>query len=1783
MNGGKVSRMTAMVALMVAVLMFGTPTAFLGGMDADPVDVASAADGTRLFKIGVVDMTVSTLNPNTYTMVAEGMIIFPLYSYLIQWDSEGDNVIGDLAYDWHISPDGLTWEFDLVETAYFVDPRNPTAKDHQVTSEDVEWSVLAVASDTSSRLNSYWPAGMIEDTWTDGPFHFGITISEPFVPMMDSVMGNPILPKYYWESQDFTNFDNNPPIGSGPFYYATDGLPDDGKARLVRNEIWHGETSYGWQLHVDEFLMLRQDDPGTCWSAVIAGEVDAMMGVDPGVFVNDLPTHDNLVGFHQSNGFVYEFNLNQMTDANRKIFGGPLNAGSNSQLLLNLSVKTAISMAVDRYDLIDDVLYGYGEWTTTLVPSQNPMSHSYGQDGHDCIGSGVLDPIDRVAARGLLWDAGWRYDEAGVLYDRSDLAFADVCPLYNASASDSARESLSFEFLTLDTTDTWQIMANKIVGWCEDVGVELNLDIRSVNEMNTAWYAADYDVWLWDWVFAPYLEAASAVLVVLTTGVIGTDSDIYMSDPEFDALYEQAIREMDFDTRKEILYDMQDIVYLNRGCQALAFREDLYAFNTGAWDNFGELNTSYYLLPDVWPTWLCMRMNPTDNAAPVISGLSVDTNTADVAEAGVAVTFTAIANDDYLPAEDLSYTWIMGFGGEKVETGATDTIDYTFTTDGVYTVTLVVSETAPANGHADYFSSYMTYDITVHDMSNNAPHSLEIVMDPLDPDTGTSVSFTGVAVDDEDDELYYSWNFGDGSTASGQVVEHQFDVEGSWTVTLSVDDHRYGEIGSRPATLDTLVVVGPNHPPSISVPPLGSRTVKEETTYSVTASDADPRDEILYTWDWGDGTDTSETLIPSATHTYDWKGSYVVTVYADDQTGLPGHIDSDWGTVYIVGVNKVPVVATFGVNDANPFVYQTVTFSATALDGDGDPLTFTFEFGDGTTAEESFGATGPNDIVACSVDKEYTTASTFSAYVHVSDGIATTTSLEVSVTVQVNEAPVIESFDPLPYYDTGVPMTFSVVAIDYDDDDLTYTWNWGDGTTDDVTTTATTTHTFADSDTYTVSVTVDDGKGLEDVANADVTVNWVPWIELPLSPSTINQGDEYTYSVTASDNDTDSLTIMWDFGGGTDYEYGPSVTHTYADIDTYTCTVYVWDAFLEYRLTHNVSSAALITVKDPSVDAPPTVTPIDDIYAVIDEEIEFWVYATDDNAVTLTITWDFGDGSDLVVGQPPMYHTYVADGEYTLNVSVYDESGIPENNVSVEATVYVAADLVPIADAGGDREVDEDVAVSFTGAASTDDFPIPTDGYAWTVNDYDGIHTYDTMVFEHTFDMPGVWAVELVVTDSIGQLSDPDVIDVTVLDVTNPTADAGDDQEVNVGSTVTFDGSGTDNVAIVSYTWTFYDGVTRTLTGESPSYLFDAIDDYTVRLRVEDAAGNFAEDTMLVVVADLEDPVADAGTDQTVTEGATVTFAGSGTDNVAIVSYTWAFDYDGSEVTRTGTAPTFDFVIPGVYVVTLTVADEAGNEGTDTVTITVEAAPVANEAPVADAGDDQPVTVGDEVTFDGSGSSDSDGTIDNYTWSFTYNAVAKEIYGESATFDFDIVGTYEVTLTVTDDDDATDTDTMTVTVQDVAPTNDAPVADAGAAQTVIVGVEVTFTGSASTDSDGTIANYTWTFTYDGETETLYGVSPKFTFEIAKAYTVTLTVTDDDGATDTDTVTITVEEEDDEKSFLESYGLPIGIVIALIVAALVAFFVMKGRKGGKPEAEELESMSAGEPEVPEDQS
>jgi parallel beta-helix repeat protein len=287
--------------------------------------------------------------------------------------------------------------------------------------------------------------------------------------------------------------------------------------------------------------------------------------------------------------------------------------------------------------------------------------------------------------------------------------------------------------------------------------------------------------------------------------------------------------------------------------------------------------------------------------------------------------------------------------------------------------------------------------------------------------------------------------------------------------------------------------------------------------------------------------------------------------------------------------------------------------------------------------------------------------------------------------------------------------------------------------------------------------------------------------------------------------------------------------------------------------------------------------------------------------------------------------------------------------------------------------------------------------------------------------------------------------------------------------------------------------------------------------------------------------------------------------DVAVLQVRWDWQSDGNWDTfwTAVKTDTHQYTAEGSHTITLEVRN------TDWITdkTTREIMVVPDDVPpVADAGLNQTVDEDTPVTFDGSDSSDNIGVV-NYTWMFV-DGTERTLYGVGPTYTFEEPGEYTVTLDVADDTDNHDTDTVAITVLDV---NDPPVADAGLDQTVTVGEEVTFNGSDSSDDVG-IENYTWTFTYGSEARTLFGVDPTFTFDIAGTYVVTLTVEDAGGENDTDAVTVIVEEEDQEEDGFDfqSYGLLLGIVVALAVIALIMFLVLRGRKGGKAPASLKES-------------
>ena len=448
-------------------------------------------------------------------------------------------------------------------------------------------------------------------------------------------------------------------------------------------------------------------------------------------------------------------------------------------------------------------------------------------------------------------------------------------------------------------------------------------------------------------------------------------------------------------------------------------------------------------------------------------------------------------------------------------------------------------------------------------------------------------------------------------------------------------------------------------------------------------------------------------------------------------------------------------------------------------------------------------------------------------------------------------------------------------------------------------------------------------------------------------------------------------------------------------------------------------------------------------------------------------------------------------------------------NLSLRPKLIIWVDVNPVADAGVDKYGDTQHFIN--GSASYD-----PDGsivnYTWNFT-YNSIPVYIyTSTFYYTFSTTGTYVVTLNVTDD-DTLYDEDNMVVYAFNHPpianasgNRTLPRGDYMLSAVNSyDVDADGS------IVNYSWEVdYNSTIVWLFTKLPVFNFTALRYANISLNVTDNDGMEDWDNITYIIIN-QNPIANAGNNQTGKR--VINFVGSNSYDPdwyfgSIVNYTWNFTYNSLPQNMYGATPSFDFNISGIYIVTLNVTDNDGGWDEDDVWITTSI-----QSPIANAGADQRNIKG-ITTFDGTGSSDPDGSIVNYTWNFTYNSLPETMYGSQPTFDFQIAGFYNVTLNVTDDDWRWDEDIVMIEMYLASP-----IANAGSD---ITGKRIiTFDGSGSRDIDGSIVNYTWEFTYDNATENLYDVSPSFDFYLTGVYTITLNVTDDDALWDEDTLQLTI--------------------------------------------------------------
>lgn len=438
----------------------------------------------------------------------------------------------------------------------------------------------------------------------------------------------------------------------------------------------------------------------------------------------------------------------------------------------------------------------------------------------------------------------------------------------------------------------------------------------------------------------------------------------------------------------------------------------------------------------------------------------------------------------------------------------------------------------------------------------------------------------------------------------------------------------------------------------------------------------------------------------------------------------------------------------------------------------------------------------------------------------------------------------------------------------------------------------------------------------------------------------------------------------------------------------------------------------------------------------------------------------------------------------------------------------------PVVNAGLDRTVKPGDTVAFDAAGTADpDGTIVT--WDWDFGDASTHATVQTT--SHAFATVGDYTVKLTVTDNLG-LSASDSAVVHVKNNLPPTASAGPDQNAVIGTAVNFDGrSSTDlDGTITSYDWDFGDSTPHS-NNPSTGHTYARNGVFTATLVVTDNQGATGTDSAFVVVGNGTStnhaPVASAGASQTVALGAAVTLSGAGStdaDGAAdIASYSWDFG-DGS-AKGAGVSVAHTYAAGGTFIVTLTVTDKAGATGNATAAVTVTAP--TNRPPQARAGGPYSALVGVSVAFDGSASTDADGTIALYSWDFGDGSSGT---GAKPAHTYATAGSNLVRLTVTDDKGATNTDSVLASI--VAPNNRPPVANAGGPYAASVGAAVLFDGSKSADPDGSVASFHWDF---GDGAQADGDRTSHTFTAGGSFLVRLTVSDDRGASDDDAVLATI--------------------------------------------------------------
>ncbi|MCP4538167.1 MAG: tandem-95 repeat protein [Chloroflexi bacterium] len=721
-------------------------------------------------------------------------------------------------------------------------------------------------------------------------------------------------------------------------------------------------------------------------------------------------------------------------------------------------------------------------------------------------------------------------------------------------------------------------------------------------------------------------------------------------------------------------------------------------------------------------------------------------------------------------------------------------------------------------------------------------------------------------------------------------------------------------------------------------------------------------------------------------------------------------------------------------------------------------------------------------------------------------------------------------YSPQPVW-VGADTTF-IASTSLVTPPITYTWDFGDGPPIEMINTPTVTHQFSSEGDYAVQLTVEnpyDGTDFSEIVSVgepltDVSFDYAPPVPVAGTPVDFT----VTYTPTSA---TTPIIYTWDFGDG---DIVVTTTQNVA---------HIYDAGGDYTVnlttTNDFGTAVhsrFIEVKQGVSNASFSFSPIP---AMENIPITFMAHVVPGTASQpITYTWDFGDGSPIVVtNATTIVHQFSSGDDYTIQLTAENPYGsaifskLTGIGTSVTETSF---DYIP-------DEPEAGMLISFT-ALYTPSSALPPITYTWDFGDDTTIVT-TTQTVAHSYGSGGPRTIALTTTNLGGMAVYTQVIEIRegisgVFFQNVPVSP-------QANAPVTFTAYVVPPTASepITYTWNFDDGSPQVVTTTRVvKHSFNSPDTYSVRVVVDNDAGEPAVYISSVVVTEDVNDSPNARDDYaTMDEGNTITTLNggqttllyndtdpdsadtltvttppvSGPDHGSLIlngSGTFSYTHDGSETT--GDSFTYQ------------VCDDGEPQLCDTSVVSITVVPV-NDPPDADddSGEtDEDTAVGISVLINDSdaegdpfnmetvgrpshGNANTNGTVVTYTPALNFN------------------GSDAFTYTIGDGEGRSDTAWVTVTIH---PVNDDPFATHDETETdedTPVSINVL---SSDEDVDGD------PLTLDLVSQPIHGVTDYNTDTVIYTPTLnfngwdifTYTISDDQGGSDTAMVTVVVNPVND---------------------------------------------------------